>query len=193
MVAALEALIGPRAAEFSRVWRDKQLEYSFRRGLMGRYQDFACCTAQALEWTCAAFEAPLDGAQRRALLEAYRVLPAFPDAGEGLRRAREQGFRCYAFSNGRAEAVEALLVHAGIRELFLDVVSVDEVQSFKPDPAVYAHFLRRAGALPGEAWLISGNPFDVIGALGAGFRAAWVQRSPQAVFDPWDLAPTLSP
>lgn len=192
VVSALEALVGARAADFSRAWRDKQLEYSFRRGLMGRYEDFARCTAQALDWTCASFQAPLDGAQRQALLASYRVLPAFPDAAEGLARARALGFRCFAFSNGRAEAVEALMVHAGLRDHLLDVVSVDEVQSFKPDPGVYAHFLRRAGALPGEAWLISGNPFDVIGALGAGLRGAWVQRSPQQVWDPWDLAATLT-
>ena len=192
VMAALEPHLGARAAEFSRLWRDKQLEYSFRRGLMGRYEDFARCTAEALDYACASFKAPLDATQRGALLEAYRVLPAFPDVEEGLRRAKELDFRPFAFSNGRAEAVEALLAHAGIRHHFLDVVSVDEVKSFKPDPAVYAHFLRRAGTTAGEAWMISGNPFDVLGALGAGMRAAWVRRSPGTPFDPWGQEPTLT-
>src|SRR5208283_1694001 len=96
------------------------------------------------------------------------------------------------FSNGRAEAVDSLLTQAGLRDFFLDVVSVDEVKSFKPDPGVYAHFLRRAGAPGADAWLISSNPFDVIGALSAGMRAAWVRRTPDALFDPWDLEPTLT-
>jgi 2-haloacid dehalogenase len=98
----------------------------------------------------------------------------------------------YAFSNGGADAVEALLTTAGIRNFFRDVVSCEDLKSFKPNPAVYAHFLRKAGATGAEAWLISGNPFDVIGAISAGMRGAWVKRSPEAIFDPWDIEPTLT-
>jgi 2-haloacid dehalogenase len=191
----LEALVphaGSRAADFSRAWRDKQLEYSFRRGLMQQYEPFSVCTSQALDFTCSRFGLHLDPGVRQGLLDAYRTLPAFPDAREGLARARQAGFRLFAFSNGGAEAVEALLAQAGLRDFFLDVVSVDEVKSFKPNPGVYAHFLRRAGAAGSEAWLISGNPFDVLGALSAGMRAAWVRRSQEALFDPWGPAPTLT-
>ena len=88
--------------------------------------------------------------------------------------------------------MEALLETAGIRSFFIDVVSVDDLSTFKPNPAVYAYFLQRSGAAGSEAWLISSNPFDVIGAISSGMRAAWVQRSPDAVFDPWDIPPTLT-
>jgi len=191
MVKALGPHLAGRAAEFSRAWRDKQLEYSFRRGLMQNYQPFSVCTSQALDFTCSRFGLRLDPEPRGKLLDAYRTLPAFEDAVEGLSLAQEAGFRMFAFSNGSADAVEALLVQAGLRDFFLDVVSVDEMRSFKPNPGVYAHFLRRAGATGAEAWLISGNPFDVIGALSAGMRAAWVRRDPDASFDPWGLEPSL--
>jgi 2-haloacid dehalogenase len=69
---------------------------------------------------------------------------------------------------------------------------VEGIRSFKPDPAVYAHFLERTGSRPGDAWLVSSNPFDVIGAVSAGMRAAWVRRSPQAIFDPWGIEPTVT-
>jgi 2-haloacid dehalogenase len=192
IVAALEPHAGAQALAFSQAWREKQLEYSFRRGLMRAYKTFAVCTRQALEYTCARFSLPLSQSEREALLALYRVLPAFQDVPEGLRRARAAGFRLFAFSNGSVEAVEALLKHAGIRDAFLDVVSVDEVRSFKPDPGVYAHFLRRAGATGASSWLVSGNPFDVLGAQAAGLRAAWVQRSPGSLFDPWGMAPDLT-
>jgi 2-haloacid dehalogenase len=192
IIATLQPQLGQRAADFSRAWRDKQLEYSFRRGLMRRYETFAVCTGQALDHTSSLFGLHLGPAEREKLLDAYRTLPAFEDAREGLARAREAGFRLFAFSNGPAEAVGSLLAQAGLRDFFLDVVSVDEVKSFKPDPGVYAHFLRRAGATGGDAWLISSNPFDVIGALSAGMQAAWVKRSPEAPFDPWGLEPTLT-
>lgn len=192
VIAVLEPHLGTRAGDFSRAWRDKQLEYSFRRGLMQQYETFAVCTAQALDHTCALFDLPLSPEERLQLLDAYRTLPAFKDASEGLARAREAGFRLFAFSNGPRDAVDALLTQAGLRHHFIDVVSVDEVRSFKPDPAIYAHFLRRAAVRGTEAWLISGNPFDVLGALAAGLRAAWVRRTPEVPFDPWGPAPTLT-
>jgi 2-haloacid dehalogenase len=192
VVQALRQLVGERAAEFSQAWRDKQLEYSFRRGLMQNYQSFALCTSQALDYTCTALNLPLSREHKQQLLETYRVLPAFPDAQQGLTQLQAAGVRLFAFSNGTAEAVETLLAKAGIREFFQGVVSVDDLKSFKPNPAVYAHFLRQAQANVGEAWMISGNPFDVLGALSAGMRAAWVKRSPTAVFDPWGIEPTVT-
>ncbi|MBU0482534.1 MAG: haloacid dehalogenase type II [Proteobacteria bacterium] len=191
VVAALELFIGDSARDFSATWRDKQLEYSFRRGLMGAYENFAVCTANALEYTALFYKIALTGEQKKDLLAVYRTLPPFADVKEGLTRLQEGGFRLYAFSNGSAEAVETLLAGAGIRDFFLGVVSVDDLKTFKPNPAVYRHFLRKSGAAGSGAWLISGNPFDVIGAISAGMKAAWVKRAPEAIFDPWGIEPTI--
>ncbi len=188
----LEKHVGDRAPQFSRMWREKQLEYSFRRGLMQDYENFPVCTRDALDYTSSFFKVSLSRQAREDIMNAYKTLPAFGDVTEGLVRAKERGFRMFAFSNGVADAVEMLLTTAGIRNFFLGVVSVDEVKSFKPNPAVYDYFLRRSGAVGAEAWLISGNPFDVIGAISAGMRAAWVQRSPEALFDPWGIEPTIT-
>jgi len=192
VISALQPLLGERAAAFSQSWRDKQLEYSFRRGLMQNYVSFADCTRQALLQTATVYRQSLSDAQIDTLLGVYRVLPAFADAASALPKLNAAGFRCFAFSNGNADAVETLLVSAGIREHFQGVVSVDDLKTFKPSPAVYAHFLRQSGTGGAEAWMISGNPFDVIGALSAGMRAAWVKRSPDAVFDPWGIEPTVT-
>ena len=171
VVAKLGELVDERATEFSSAWRDKQLEYSFRRGLMQNYENFAVCTRDALDYTCARFGVDFTSAEKQALLDIYRELPAFDDVQDALSDLAGRGCRLYAFSNGSAEAVETLLSAAGIRERFLGVVSCDDIRSFKPNPAVYAHFLRKSQASGSEAWLISGNPFDVIGAISAGMRA----------------------
>jgi 2-haloacid dehalogenase len=192
LVGLLRGWIGDRAETFSQTWRDKQLEYSFRRGLMQHYADFAVCTRDALQFTCQLLRVELSEAQRAELLQRYRTLPAFAEVPQALAELRAAGFPLFAFSNGSAEAVETLLQAAQIREHFIDVVSVDEMRSFKPNPAVYSHFLRRAAAPGAEAWLVSSNPFDVIGAVSTGMRAAWVRRSPAAVFDPWGIEPTLT-
>jgi 2-haloacid dehalogenase len=181
-----------RAREFSSTWRDKQLEYSFRRGLMQNYENFAVCTRDALDYTCSRYAVEMTPGQKQALLDIYRELPAFDDVDGALGDLAARDCRLYAFSNGSADAVETLLSAAGIRDRFLGVVSCDDVRSFKPNPAVYAHFLRQADVAGGEAWLISGNPFDVIGAISAGMRAAWVRRSDESVFDPWGIEPTVT-
>jgi len=192
VVALLDTMLGEDAASFSLAWRDKQLEYSFRRALMQNYADFAVCTRDALDHTSEARKAGLSAAQKQELLASYRTLPAFDDVDAALAELQARDCRLFAFSNGSAEAVEILLANAGIRDSFLGVISCADLRSFKPNPAVYSHFLRRAAAAGSEAWLISGNPFDVIGAISAGMRAAWVRRSVDAVFDPWGIEPTVT-
>ena len=192
VVAKLEELVGDRARDFSSTWRDKQLEYSFRRGLMQNYENFAVCTRDALDYTCSRYAVEMKPAQKQALLDIYRELPAFGDVDGALADLAARDCRPYAFSNGSADAVETLLSAAGIRDRFLGVVSCDDVLSFKPNPAVYAHFLRQADTVGSEAWLISGNPYDVIGAISAGMRAAWVRRSDESIFDPWGIEPTAT-
>jgi len=191
VVAALRDKIGEQANHASELWRSKQLEYSFRRGLMQNYSDFAVCTRQALDYVCSSMDLKLNENEREQLLASYRSLPAFDDVATGLEACRAAGMKLYAFSNGRPDDVQGLLDQAGIRDFFNDVVSTDEIRSFKPNPGVYSHFLRRANCTGAEAWLISGNPFDVIGAISAGMSGAWVQRNPATVFDPWGIEPDL--
>lgn len=192
VVSALSAHLGDGAPAFALLWRDKQLEYSFRRALMRRYDGgFAQCTSEALAYACAQHGLRLDAAERDGLLALYRRLPAFPDVAEGLAALRAAGHRLYAFSNGLPDDLASLLGAAGLRQLFIDLVSVHEVRSFKPDPAVYAQFLKRAGARAADTWLISSNAFDVVGAAATGWRTVWVRRSPAQSFDPWGIEPTL--
>jgi 2-haloacid dehalogenase len=159
---------------------------------MQNYEKFSVCTSQALDYTCSYYKTILTADQKHDLLSIYRVLPAFEDAKEGLTHLKDAGFRLYAFSNGAADALEMLLSAAGIRDLFLGVVSVDDLKSFKPNPGVYSHFLRESNASGDSAWMISSNPFDVIGAISAGMKSAWVRRTPDAVFDPWGIEPTIT-
>ena len=189
VIITLQNMVGDQAAVFSRIWRDKQLEYSFRRGLMRQYRDFAVCTREALDYTCSLMQLDLSAADRQMLINAYRVLPVYGDVPDALEGLSKGDHRLVAFSNGKADAVRSLLEHAGILSWFDDIVSVDEVQSFKPDPAVYRHLLQRCGSEPRQTWLVSSNPFDILGASSVGLRTAWLQRSPSVVFDPWEASP----
>lgn len=184
--------IGASAAPaFVGLWREKQLEYSFRRGLMRNYVNFAVCTADAFEYACQHFRVTIDAARRAELMRLNQHLPPFADAAPALEALRGV-FRLYAFSNGKVDAVDEVLSNAGLRLYFEGIVSVDDVRSFKPDPAVYNHARRAAGAMTTPFWLISGNPFDIIGARSAGLNAAWIRRTNDVIYDPWGIAPTLT-
>jgi 2-haloacid dehalogenase len=192
VVAELRSIVGDRAEAFSSLWREKQLEYSFRRALMRRYVKFSVCVGESLDYVASRFEVALSHEDRARLLGAFGTLPIFDDVEYCLARLDIADFELYALSNGSRDAIEKLLDNAGIRDRFADIVSVDEIETFKPDPAVYRHFLERAGVDGSHAWLVSGNPFDVIGAQSAGLNGIWVKRSASAVYDPWGVEPTLT-
>ena len=192
MEAQLEPFFGSQAKKATEIWRGKQVEYSFRRALMRRYVDFDSCTAQALVYVSELLGVALSPADQQALLAQYRSLPAFSDALPALQDLAARGHQLVAFSNGTEKAVRILLDHAGLLGHFQAVISVDDVQSFKPDPAVYAYLAKRTGQPVSAIWMISSNPFDVIGAKSCGLRSAWVRRDKNRIFDPWEFPPDLT-
>lgn len=192
VVVALEKLVGDNARNFSQTWRDKQLEYSFRRGLMNKYTDFSVCISDALDYSCLYYKINLAINEKQELLNAYKSLPAFGDVATSLEELKESNHNLYAFSNGSVNVVEGLLSAASVRDYFLSIISVDGIRSFKPDPDVYNYFLNESGTTAENAWLISSNPFDVIGAISAGMKSVWVQRSPEIIYDHWGIEPTIT-
>jgi 2-haloacid dehalogenase len=188
IVGDLGENFGAQAGLAARLWREKQLEFTFRRALMRQYVDFDLCTAQALSYVSGELGVGLGEHRKRALLDAYRRLPAYPDAKPALEMLGAAGYRIVALTNGTERSVQALLQHADIDGYFEMILSADTVRTFKPDPAVY-DLVQRAGLPREKVWLVSGNPFDVIGAKACGLRAAWVQRDRSRTFDPWEIGP----
>ena len=181
---------GDRASDLAELWRSKQLEYSFRRGLMGGYVTFDTVTEAALDYACLALDVELADEVKAALRAQYRALAAFADVRPALSALAREGARLHAFSNGTSDDVASLLAHAQIDQHIGSIVSVDDVKTFKPDPRVYAHFNAVTGSTPAKTWLVSSNPFDVIGAAACGWNTAWVKRKSTAVFDPWEFQPS---
>lgn len=184
------------AENFSRQWRAKQLEYSFRRALMKDYISFSSCTRQALDYVDSIFSATsqqlLSSAAKEELMASYGMLPAFDDVTNGLDKIRGLGYDYWAFSNGERQQVEQLLKQAGIFDYFAGLVSVADVHSFKPDPAVYQHFIASTRSNADTTLLISSNPFDILGAMNSGWHTAWLQRNSSDVLDPWERQPSIT-
>jgi 2-haloacid dehalogenase len=192
MVDLLQRYIGEeKAMPFATLWRDKQLEYSFRRSMMDRYEPFYTCTTNALDYCIDTFQVTITRDQHFSLVKKYQNLPVFKDVIASLESLSERSdLELYAFTNGPLEDVEKLFEDNGINQFFRDIVSADEIRKFKPDPLVYQHFLKRSGGTAEDSYLVSGNAFDIIGALNAGMKSIWVRRSEIQRMDPWGGSPT---
>ena len=178
------------ALGIAEIWRQKQLEYSFRLTAMGQYEDFQKLTRKALDYALMAAGRQLDAEQKDTLIEQYNDLERFPDVQPGLERLKKAGHQMVIFSNGSPSMLEPLMEAAGLRAYFDEYISVDEVRAFKPSPKAYHRVAERLGRPIDEIRLVSSNPFDDIGAEAAGMRAAWVDRS-GGLFDTLRSAPDV--
>jgi len=179
-MAANARLLPPDWERISQEWRQKQLEYSWVRTLTGlaHHRDFWQITQDALAFVAARHRIT-DPATLTALLDAYRRLPAYPDAAPTLRRLRAQGIRTAILSNGEpgmlADAVQA----AGLASLLDAVISIEEVGAFKPDPRVYQLTADRLGLPASDMGFVSSNAWDAQAAHAFGFQVAWCNRTGQ--------------
>ena len=136
----------------------------------------------------AEFKTLLDAALRRGLERAGRdpslaegavgrlpEMPAFPDVPDALQALRDGGFQLCVLTQSSAEAAEALLANAGIRDHFERVLSAPASGAFKPEDLAYHYGLEQVGAT--EAWFVAGHWWDIAGAAYAGLRTAWISRT----------------
>lgn len=174
------------AAAARQEWFEQLLQLAMVAVITNHYADFTALGAAALAMTAERRGRQLSDAQRQEILTTVRALPAQPDARAALEQLRGAGLRLAALTNGTAETAEAQFAHAGLRDCFQQVLSVDAVRTYKPAPEPYRMAAERLGVEIGEVRLIAAHAWDVAGALRAGCRAAFVAR-PGKVLDP--LAP----
>lgn len=186
--AQLKRIFPRHASTMVDMWRSKQLEYSFRQTAMGLYRGFSFCTRAALDYVLQYHRLAATAEQKNELLQSYNKLPAFADAKPALAELKA-AHSVYAFSNGEAKNLDALLTLNQLTAYFDDIVSVERTRHFKPSPQVYAWFNEATATRKEDTFMVSSNPFDIIGAAHFGFQTIWLQRSQQTVFDPWDIAP----
>jgi len=177
-VGRYASVLGASADAFSRLWRAKQLEYTWLRSLMRAHADFWEVTRDALEFASEAFGIS-DEAIKLALLDSYLTLDAYAEVQAALATLRQRGIRCAILSNGSPEMLEAAVRSAELSGLFECVLSVEDAGIYKPAPAVYRLAAERLGLEPEEMWFASSNAWDVAGAARFGFRAAWINRNKQ--------------
>ncbi len=159
----------------SNAWRTKQLNYTWLRALMNRYEDFWKVTESALEFACKSLNLPCEPSTRAQLMEAYLHLDPFPEVKQALKSL--SNYSLAILSNGTPRMLQAAVESAGLKGVFSQVLSVEEVKTYKPSPTVYQLAPQKLRVEKNEIGFVSSNFWDVAGAKAFGLPAYWVNRS----------------
>ena len=168
--------VGPEGQLLSALWRAKQLEYSWMLTMMGRYRDFWSLTEEALDYAFARVP-QANRASRQHLLDSYWTCDVYPDVPEVIKQLKMRGAKLVILSNGTHQMLRAACRSAGIEDEFDDILSVDDIKVYKPDPRVYDMVATKYRVFPEAVSFQSSNRWDAAGATAFGFRSVWVNRN----------------
>jgi 2-haloacid dehalogenase len=174
-VAAVTERAFPGHGEIiTQVWRIKQLEYTWLRSLMRRYEDFSVITRDSLSYTLRCLGLKHDPAVFERIMEKYLHLDLYPDALAALAALR--GRKLAILSNGSTGMLTALVRNSGLDRVLDATISIDSQKIFKPSPDAYTLIESTLGVPPAEVLFVSSNPWDACGAKAFGLNVAWIER-----------------
>ena len=168
-------VLGDKADELSAVWRTKQLQYTWLRGLMGKHAPFWQVTGEALDYALDTLEID-DPVLRQRLMDLYLRIEAFPEVLEVLKALKDGGMKTAILSNGSPDMLAAAVENTGTGPYLDAVLSVEDVGVFKPHFSVYQLACDRLGVAAGEISFQSSNAWDAVGAATFGMRVVWINR-----------------
>ena len=164
----------------TQIWRIKQLEYTWLRSLMRRYQDFSVVTRDSLAYTLRVLGLEYDSGVFERIMDKYLHLDLYPDAMAALTAMRDR--KLAILSNGSPGMLDALVKNSGLDRVLDATISVDTQKIFKPAPEAYSPIEARLGVTPAEVMFVSSNPWDACGAKSFGLNVAWIERvTPEAM------------
>ena len=164
----------------TQIWRIKQLEYSWLRALMGRYQSFSVITRESLAYTLRVLGLTYDDDVFARIIETYLHLDLYPDAMSTLAAMKDR--KLAILSNGSPDMLDALVRNTGLGRVLAAAISVDTNRIFKPSPQAYSLIETTLAIPPASVLFVSSNPWDACGAKAFGLNVAWIERvTPEAM------------
>ena len=171
--------LGERWQALSDLWRTKQLQYTWLRGLGGHHADFWQVTGDALDFAISTLGIK-DDELRARLMDLYLRIAAYPEVPAMLAELKSRGIKLAILSNGTPQMLAAAVTNSGIADYFDAVLSVEEVGVFKPHPSVYGMAPQRLDVSKEQICFLSSNGWDAFAAKAFGFRVLWCNRFGQA-------------
>ena len=178
--------IGDKWEGFANFWRTTQLEYTWLRSLMKRHKNFWQVTEDSLDKSMKIFK--INTSMKNELLDLYRVLSTFPEVSKTLKILKEKKYKLAILSNGTPSLLKELVSSNNLENIFDDVLSVEEVKTYKPHPNVYSIPIKKYQIEKNQFAYLSANTWDVSAAGNFGFNAVWVNRN-KNIFDNLDYKP----
>ena len=120
----------------TQIWRIKQLEYTWLRSLMRRYQDFSVITRDSLAYTLRVLGLEHDSGVFERIMDKYLHLDLYPDAAAALAAMRDR--KLAILSNGSTGMLNALVRNSGLDRVLDATISIDSKKIFKPAPEAYS-------------------------------------------------------
>ena len=192
-VAAITERAYPGYGELiTQIWRIKQLEYTWLRSLMRRYEDFSVITRQSLGYTLDCLGLKHDAALFASIMDKYLHLDLYPDALPALSDLKDR--KLAILSNGSPEMLNALVRNTGLDRVLDATISVDARKIYKPSPEAYGLIEATLGVAPAEVLFVSANPWDACGARTFGLEVAWIERvTPDAMARAFERRDLVTP
>ena len=166
---------GKKGITLGRLWRQKQLEYSWLRQIMGKYTPFSAVTKDALRYAVKSLELAPDNGVIPALITEYDRLKVYPDVKETLVFLKEK-YKLAILSNADHGMFYNAISYNEITPYFDHLLSAHSLEHFKPDPRVYQYAQEMLGFQKQNITFISSNAWDVSGAKAYGFKVYWINR-----------------
>jgi len=116
------------------------------------------------------------------------VLSPFTEVRDTLNKLKQSNYKLAILSNGTPDLLNELVVSNGLKDIFDDIFSVEEVGIFKPDSKVYDLPINKYNIEKNEVLFLSANTWDVSGAGNYGYNTVWVNRN-NNIFDKLDFEP----
>jgi len=177
---AFDLVFHGRGLEVSRWWRARQLAYTRRCILTRRYQNLWVLMEQALDDASRHFQVAISSQIRNDLCSEYFRLAMFPEVPEVL-NALHNRYKLILLSHGTQFMLEKVVSHNKLDSLLDSVLSVDIIQSYKPELKVYELATQNVN-LPSNAFsYVGGNPMDLAGAKAYGMKTIWLHRNAPAI------------
>lgn len=177
--------MAPLAEAFSRAgapplsaptWFAGVLRDGFAHAASGGNADFAEIAREGLTRLLIEHNVASVAAASDSIMAVLQDLSTHPDVVPGIELLAPMA-ELVTLSNGSASLAWDLLCKAGVEQRFRHVLSVEDASAWKPARAAYEYAASRCEADPGGMLLVAVHPWDIHGAMAAGWRTAWLNRT----------------
>lgn len=129
------------------------------------------------------FGVVLSDAQTTSLVRAWRTIPGWPDAADGIRRLKRDFIVC-ALSNGTVALLTDMARHNGFA---WDVIGASDLwHHYKPARETYCGLAELLEVTPSAVMMVATHQGDLDAARSFGLRTAFIERPLEWGGDPKD-------